>query len=122
MSDSIQVLSQIRDIITQWLEAHPDSKNSSSHVDKDNTSSSDGTKPPIEISDVGAPTTRWYAVLVGREPGVFCGSATIPENVKGIPGSSVFKCSSEEEAREVYNSARRSGGVERVTIIRETLA
>ncbi|KAG2011575.1 hypothetical protein CC2G_011675 [Coprinopsis cinerea AmutBmut pab1-1] len=125
MSDPTEILSQIRDVITQWLAAQQDrtaNPSSNDNVTVDGHSGVDNAPHiPATSSDTGGPVTRWYAVLVGRQPGVFCGSATIPQNVKGIPGSSVFKCTSEEEAQEVYNSALRSRTVERVTIIREIL-
>jgi len=66
---------------------------------------------------------RWYAVLVGRNPGVFNGPAPI-SNVSGIPGNSFLRFGSKQLAQAAYDEALEHGEVVRVTHVvnRETLS
>ncbi|PPQ88158.1 hypothetical protein CVT26_012707, partial [Gymnopilus dilepis] len=67
---------------------------------------------------------RWYAVVVGRDPGVFNGSSSITSNVQRIPGAQVVKCISEAEARQIFETALDAGQVEKVELVlnRSTLS
>ncbi|KJA29519.1 hypothetical protein HYPSUDRAFT_50880 [Hypholoma sublateritium FD-334 SS-4] len=58
----------------------------------------------------------WYAVLVGRNPGVFYKSHDISANMLRIPGASVVKCHTEEEAESEFQSAVNNGIAEKVNL------
>lgn len=95
--------------------------------------------PAVNASDsnqeVRNPST-WYSVLVGRDPGVFCGSYVIPsahnavstvltstflsngltENIGGISKNLHHVHDSREAAVRTYLDALGSGGVVKVTL------
>ncbi|KAF8065140.1 hypothetical protein FPV67DRAFT_1671424 [Lyophyllum atratum] len=58
---------------------------------------------------------RWYAVIVGRNPGVHRGSYHVGANTSGIPGGFAQRYASELTAQAAYNAALASGSVYRVT-------
>ncbi|KJA14757.1 hypothetical protein HYPSUDRAFT_208437 [Hypholoma sublateritium FD-334 SS-4] len=58
----------------------------------------------------------WYAVLVGRNLGVFYKSHDISANMIRIPGASVVKCYTEEEANSEFESAVNKGIAEKVEL------
>lgn len=89
-----------------------------------------------DASVVGDSTSaeKWYAVIVGREPGVHCGasvyspiyfsylysfifSATVTSNVQRISGSQVVKCASQAQAQQLFDAALEAGQVEKVASI-----
>ncbi|KDR73874.1 hypothetical protein GALMADRAFT_141646 [Galerina marginata CBS 339.88] len=91
----------------------------------------DSASPPSQLSSK-QPSTKdpkdpetpsWYAVVVGRTPGVVEGSLTIEANVKQIPGAHVARFSTKEAAIDYFNGALNLGQVVRVTYIedRQTL-
>ncbi|KAF6756415.1 hypothetical protein DFP72DRAFT_894197 [Ephemerocybe angulata] len=59
---------------------------------------------------------KWYAVLIGREPGVYppTASRSIDINIKGIPGNNVIKFDTQAEAEEFYKKEMAKGQVMRV--------
>ncbi|KAG6914736.1 hypothetical protein DXG01_015686 [Tephrocybe rancida] len=48
---------------------------------------------------------RWYAIIVGRNPGVYQGSHHVPPNTNNIPGYVVQRHNTEALAREAYDTA-----------------
>ncbi|KAF9552829.1 hypothetical protein CPC08DRAFT_768017 [Agrocybe pediades] len=66
----------------------------------------------------------WYTVVVGRAPGIYLGVNGIQENIIYVPGSSVARHSSLEEAKASFTVALRAGAVRKatVTILEQTLA
>ncbi|KAF9471716.1 hypothetical protein BDN70DRAFT_938744 [Pholiota conissans] len=58
-----------------------------------------GSAPVTASDNVSASAPRWYAVLVGCQPGVFCGAHSITSNTDRIPGSNVPRCDTEAEAQ-----------------------
>ncbi|KAF8054680.1 hypothetical protein FPV67DRAFT_1682224 [Lyophyllum atratum] len=83
---------------------------------EDWTSSS---RPPSPASRPPSPAAssegRWYVVLIGREPGVFNGSAGLAENVSGISGGNPSRYSTEALARAAYQQALVGGRVQKIT-------
>ncbi|KAF8877783.1 hypothetical protein BD779DRAFT_1677130 [Infundibulicybe gibba] len=69
------------------------------------------------------PEDRWYAVTVGRDPGVVHGVHNLIPNTTGIPGTAAQRYSSEETAATAYHEVLMAGLVVRVqlTITRCTL-
>ncbi|TFK44060.1 hypothetical protein BDQ12DRAFT_717249 [Crucibulum laeve] len=74
--------------------------------------------------EIASSDVRYYAVLVGRKPGVFTGSNGVAANVLGIAGNVVEKYKTEEEAEAHYLSALNKGQVIKVTVseMRETVS
>ncbi|KAG6827158.1 hypothetical protein H0H92_012941 [Tricholoma furcatifolium] len=67
------------------------------------------------------PEQRWYAVFVGREPGVYQGYHNVAHNVQGIPNGAQQRCVSERSAWEAFKQALDGDRVVRVTIsVQET--
>ncbi|PPQ83699.1 hypothetical protein CVT26_005986 [Gymnopilus dilepis] len=61
---------------------------------------------------------RWYAVIVGREPGVFYSTGTvINANVHGIPNSRPVCFPSKEEAQAAFDKALDAHEVQRVELV-----
>ncbi|KAF8869514.1 hypothetical protein CPB84DRAFT_1755013 [Gymnopilus junonius] len=60
---------------------------------------------------------RWYAVVVGRNPGIFQGSTDIPSNIDRIPGGLALKFETEAEARAKFDDRLRAGLVKRVNLV-----
>ncbi|KAF8868894.1 hypothetical protein BD779DRAFT_1480637 [Infundibulicybe gibba] len=99
------------------------------HARPTNEPTNEPTNKPTN-KPVGAPVTtlgltvtvppeeRWYAVTVGRAPGVFRGSQDITPNVSGVPGMCVQKYPSQELAEKAYSDALDAGKVVRVEIRR----
>ncbi|KAF4609586.1 hypothetical protein D9613_012565 [Agrocybe pediades] len=58
---------------------------------------------------------HWYAVTVGRNPGVFCGPESVQSNIYRIPGGYAKRCDTHEEAVAVFETALDAGLVERTT-------
>ncbi|KAF9472581.1 hypothetical protein BDN70DRAFT_938081 [Pholiota conissans] len=84
------------------------------------------TSSGTQLASVGAPTldnapivpaTKWYAVLVGRQPGVFCGPQSIPANTYRIPGANAPRFDTEAEAQHVFDTALDGGFVEKVDLV-----
>ncbi|KAF8871240.1 hypothetical protein BD779DRAFT_1555736, partial [Infundibulicybe gibba] len=63
------------------------------------------------------PEDRWYAVIVGRQPGVFCGVHNAVPNVNGIPGACFRRYPTKKLAEEAYSDALDSGRVCQVEVI-----
>ncbi|KAF5368705.1 hypothetical protein D9615_010303 [Tricholomella constricta] len=62
----------------------------------------------------------WYVVKVGREPGVFRGSAGIMNNVSGISGANPERYTTEQDALDAYEKALVAGLVIEGSRINET--
>ncbi|KAJ2915826.1 hypothetical protein MD484_g4586, partial [Candolleomyces efflorescens] len=60
---------------------------------------------------------KWYAITVGREPGVYQGSHCVAPNISDIPGGLATRFYSEEAAQDAYNVALSSGKVVRVNVV-----
>ena len=76
---------------------------------------------------------RWYAVIIGRNPGVYNGSWEPPHclrarihisvrhniaaNVSGVPGGFARRYATQDLAQGAYNEALDGGEVTRVTYI-----
>ncbi|RDB21625.1 hypothetical protein Hypma_011226 [Hypsizygus marmoreus] len=67
---------------------------------------------------------RWYAVTVGRVPGVYQGSDNVIANCSGISGNVAINYPTQEAAVAAYDAALQRGEVVQVTLIvtRTTLA
>ncbi|KAG6808014.1 hypothetical protein H0H92_005688 [Tricholoma furcatifolium] len=85
------------------------------------------TDPDPEVAAEQAPTEhvppeqRWYAVFVGREPGVYQGYHNVAHNIQGIPKGAQQRCVSERSAWEAFKQALDAERVVRVTIsVQET--
>ncbi|KDR72066.1 hypothetical protein GALMADRAFT_213514 [Galerina marginata CBS 339.88] len=83
-------------------------------TDFSSSSSVDATVPG---EGTAGEAIKWYAVVVGRRPGVYRGSASITSNVQRISGSQVLRCGTEAEAEELFNAALDAGQVEKVTSV-----
>ncbi|KAF5373485.1 hypothetical protein D9615_009427 [Tricholomella constricta] len=71
---------------------------------------------PVSLREENSEPTKWYTVIVGRNPGVFCGPHGVMENVTGIPGGNPIRFATEELAREAYEQALRKGLVQKVEV------
>ncbi|RDB18286.1 hypothetical protein Hypma_000437 [Hypsizygus marmoreus] len=60
---------------------------------------------------------RWYAVTVGRVPGVYQGSDNIVANCSGISGNVAINYPTQEAAVAAYDAALERGEVVQVTLI-----
>ncbi|KDR65662.1 hypothetical protein GALMADRAFT_148485 [Galerina marginata CBS 339.88] len=83
----------------------------------------EGSTPQIERNDSQedsepADEAKFYAVLVGRQPGVFHGSDTLKANTEGIPGAQICKFDTEQEAISTFRAALMARKVERVTLFK----
>ncbi|EDR12085.1 uncharacterized protein LACBIDRAFT_324504 [Laccaria bicolor S238N-H82] len=74
-------------------------------------------KPQSEYHPFVAAEDRWYAVLVGRVPGVYRGSHHIGPNVNGISGFVVNRYKSEQEAQSAYDAGLDAGHVVEVIMV-----
>ncbi|PPR05143.1 hypothetical protein CVT26_012229 [Gymnopilus dilepis] len=82
--------------------------------------SSDTDEPVLVDAPIRPPSDdmRWYAVIVGREPGVFYSTgAQINANVHAIPNSRPVRFHSREEAQAAFDKALNAGEVEKVELI-----
>ncbi|KAF9463295.1 hypothetical protein BDZ94DRAFT_617722 [Collybia nuda] len=80
-------------------------------------SDSDSSYPTRPSTPQSPPTNeRWYTVTVGRNPGVFCSSAEVTDNVCGIPGGNPARYHTEAQARAAFDSALAARLVRQVTI------
>ncbi|KAF8868417.1 hypothetical protein BD779DRAFT_1683957 [Infundibulicybe gibba] len=57
------------------------------------------------------PADRWYAVTVGRSPGVARGTHNLVPNTSGIPGATAQRFPSKKLARAAYHEALEAGQV-----------
>ncbi|KAJ3550605.1 hypothetical protein NMY22_g374 [Coprinellus aureogranulatus] len=69
-----------------------------------------------ELGSASGRPVKWYAILVGREPGVYRGSEGVAANLKGVPDNQHKVFGTEQEAVAFYDEALRDGKVIRVTI------
>ncbi|KAF8169098.1 hypothetical protein BJ912DRAFT_933965 [Pholiota molesta] len=58
---------------------------------------------------------RWFSIVVGRNPGVYCGTAHLASNISGITANVHEKFYSHQEARAHFLAALAAGQVARVT-------
>ncbi|KAF8954075.1 hypothetical protein BDZ97DRAFT_2078483 [Flammula alnicola] len=74
---------------------------------------------PVDMSvHTGTPPeSRWYAITVGRNPGIFQGSQYVTSNIERIPGGQAVRCENESQARNVFDHHLRSGLVKQVEFI-----
>ncbi|KAG6809813.1 hypothetical protein H0H92_014635 [Tricholoma furcatifolium] len=84
---------------------------------------SDDPLSPALVNDVDSPLTqhvppeqRWYAVYVGRQPGVYQGFQHVSNNTQGIPGNAQQRCVSEASAWSAFTDALDANRVVRVTM------
>ncbi|KDR82240.1 hypothetical protein GALMADRAFT_135599 [Galerina marginata CBS 339.88] len=87
------------------------------------TLKSEGSTPQIRKNDSqgdGNPAedSNFYAIYVGREPGVVRGTDTLKANTEGIPGAQVCKFDTEQEAVAAFHAALIAYRVQRVTVLK----
>ncbi|TEB23692.1 hypothetical protein FA13DRAFT_1797877 [Coprinellus micaceus] len=65
------------------------------------------------------PEFHWYAVIVGRQPGVIQGTYNLLENVDRVPGAHFERHRSQGKAKRAYEDAFDKGKVTRITLVRK---
>ncbi|PPQ76069.1 hypothetical protein CVT26_004588 [Gymnopilus dilepis] len=63
------------------------------------------------------PERRWYAIPVGRDPGIFQGAHHVTPNIERIPGGHAIRCDDEAHARTIFDQQLIEHKVKRVTFI-----
>ncbi|KAF5372673.1 hypothetical protein D9615_009838 [Tricholomella constricta] len=72
---------------------------------------------PLSRPSSPAASHKWYAIIIGRNPGVFHGPDGVAANVSGIPGGNPARFDTEQQAREAYQAALEQGLVQRVAVV-----
>ncbi|KIJ91972.1 hypothetical protein K443DRAFT_685545 [Laccaria amethystina LaAM-08-1] len=119
--------------ITRALEALPDPPVSEGQVltDWDQVSTGSNEVEPVAEANDGTPVEssatsfvadsaindhRWYAVTVGRAPGVYRGAYHLSGNSTGTPGGTVQRFADMHRALAAYQAAVLTGNVVEVTV------
>ncbi|KAF8867524.1 hypothetical protein BD779DRAFT_1483253, partial [Infundibulicybe gibba] len=76
-----------------------------------------GATPVLAHIDNVPSEEHWYAVIVGRQPGVFRGVHNAVPNVNGVPGACLRRYSTKKLAEEAYSEALDLGQVCQVDIV-----
>ncbi|KAF8149058.1 hypothetical protein B0H34DRAFT_728251 [Crassisporium funariophilum] len=135
MAATVRKLNSSIDLLTQYLADGVINDNLRSVLESIDSQTSD-----LTLSDVSAPTStpvsaktsvapaqesdanatnegRWYAVAVGRNPGVFRGSQNVTPNVERIPGGFATKHETEAQAKADFDVRLAAGQVQKVELV-----